>query len=176
MALIFPAKIPFKKGFKIRRFSYSASRSSFGAAICVALVRTSIVFCNSVSADRSGMAASRFLAAADACGILVYVLRLKVINCIAVAAGKSCEWCLGSRCFFILALIFPAKIPFKKGFKIRRFSYSASRSSFGAAICVALVRTSIVFCNAVSADRSGRDLAVSAGSVQLFCSRPCWHV
>ena len=51
-------------------------------------MRTSIVFCNSASADRSAMAASRLPAAAAASGILFYVLRLKVINCIAVAAGK----------------------------------------------------------------------------------------
>ena len=34
-------------------------------------MRNSIVFCNSVSAGRSGMAASRFLAAAAACRILL---------------------------------------------------------------------------------------------------------
>ena len=69
-----------------RRFSAWASRSGFGAAICVALVRTSIVFCNSVSADRSGMAASRFLAAADACGILL---------CFAVESHKLyCSGCM----------------------------------------------------------------------------------
>ena len=56
-----------------RRFSACVSRSSgFGAAICVAAVRISIVFSNSVSADRSGMAAPRFLAAAAACAILVF--------------------------------------------------------------------------------------------------------
>ena len=43
----------------------------FGAAICVAVVRNSIAFYNSVSADCSGMAASRFLAAAAACRILL---------------------------------------------------------------------------------------------------------
>ena len=54
-----------------RRFSAWALRSGFGAAICVAIVRNSIVFCNSVSAGRSGMAASRFRAAAAACRILL---------------------------------------------------------------------------------------------------------
>ena len=81
-------------------------------------MRTSIVFCNSVSADRSGMAASKFLAAAAACGILFYVLRFKVINCIAVAAGKlrMVPW---QQIFFHFgADDFPSKIPFKKCFKI----------------------------------------------------------
>ena len=63
-----------------RRFSAWASRSGFGAAICVAVVRNSVAFCNSVSADRSGMAASRFLAAAAACGILL---------CLAAESHKS---------------------------------------------------------------------------------------
>ena len=55
-----------------RRFAPWASRSGYsGAAICVAALRNSIVFCNSVSADRSGMVASRFLAAAGACVILL---------------------------------------------------------------------------------------------------------
>ena len=63
--------------FLIKFFFKSASKSSFfrfgvkirfwscqTAAICGAPVRNSIVLCNSVSADRSGMAASRFVAAA----------------------------------------------------------------------------------------------------------------
>ena len=54
-----------------RRLSAWASRSGFGAAVCVAVVRDSCVLCNSVSADRRGMAASRFLAAAAACRILL---------------------------------------------------------------------------------------------------------
>ena len=40
------------------------------AAICGAVVRSSSVVRNSVSADRNGVAASRFLAAAAACVIL----------------------------------------------------------------------------------------------------------
>jgi len=57
--------------FLNRRFSAWASSFGFGAAIYVAVVRNSIVFRNSVSADRSGMAASRFLAAASARVILL---------------------------------------------------------------------------------------------------------
>ena len=53
------------------RFSALASRYGFGAATCVAAVHNSIVSCNRVSADRSGMDVLRFLAAAAACVILV---------------------------------------------------------------------------------------------------------
>ena len=70
-----------------RRFSAWSSRSGFGAAICVAIVRTSIVFCNSVSADRSGMAASRFLAAAGA-SVYYCVLQRSVVNRTVVAAWR----------------------------------------------------------------------------------------
>ena len=48
-----------------------ASRSGFGATISDAVVRSSIVFCNSVSADRIVMAASRLLRAVAALVILL---------------------------------------------------------------------------------------------------------
>ena len=54
-----------------RLFVALASRSGFGAAISDALARSSIVFCNSVSADRIVVAASRLLGAAAACVILL---------------------------------------------------------------------------------------------------------
>ena len=63
----FPSKNPFKKCFKIVFFFALASRSGFGATISDAIARSSIVFCNSVSADRIGMAASRLLLALAAC-------------------------------------------------------------------------------------------------------------
>ena len=71
------------------KFLQNRRLCGFGAAICVAAVRNSIVFCTSVSADRSGMAASRFLAAAAACGIFLM--------------SFAAEWCFGSRYFSILA-------------------------------------------------------------------------
>ena len=46
-----------------------ASRSGFGAAISDAVARSSIVFCNSMSADHIVVAASRLLGAAAACVI-----------------------------------------------------------------------------------------------------------
>ena len=48
-----------------------ASTSGFGAAISDTVARSSIVFCNSVSADRIVVAASRLLGAAAACVILL---------------------------------------------------------------------------------------------------------
>ena len=52
-----------------RLFSALASRSGFGAASFDAVARSSILFCNAVSADRIGMAASRLLGVAAACVI-----------------------------------------------------------------------------------------------------------
>ena len=54
-----------------RLFPALASRSGCGAAISDAVARISIVFCNSVSADRIVVAASRLLRAAAACVILL---------------------------------------------------------------------------------------------------------
>ena len=51
-------------------FSALASTSGFGAAISDTGAGSSSVFCNSVSADRIGMAGSRLLDAAAACVIL----------------------------------------------------------------------------------------------------------
>ena len=57
------SNFPFKNLFK--------KRSGFGAAIFDAIARSSMVFCNSVSADRIVVAASRLLGAAAACVILL---------------------------------------------------------------------------------------------------------
>ena len=55
-----------------RLFFALASRDpGFGAAISDAVARSSIAFCNSVFADRIGMAASGLLGAAAACVILL---------------------------------------------------------------------------------------------------------
>ena len=63
--LIFLSKILFKKCFKIVFFLlWRRDPSGFGAAIADAVACSSIVFCNSVSADRIVMAASRLLCAA----------------------------------------------------------------------------------------------------------------
>ena len=67
----FPFKIPFKKCFKIFFFLLWRRDPGFGAAISDAVARSSFVFCNSVSADRIVVAASRLLGAAAACVILL---------------------------------------------------------------------------------------------------------
>ena len=54
-----------------RFFFALASRSGFGATISDAVVRSSVVFCNSVSADRIVMAVSRLLRAVAALVILL---------------------------------------------------------------------------------------------------------
>ena len=66
----FPLKILYKSA-STSSFFFLALRSGCGAAISDAVARSSIVFCNSVSADRIVVAASRLLGAAAACVILL---------------------------------------------------------------------------------------------------------
>ena len=116
----FPSKNPFKKCFKIVFFSlWRRDPSGFGATISDAVAGSSIVLCNSVSADRIVIAASRLLRAVAAFVILL-----------SFAAGSSkSSWsgCMKAatvicqQIFSILALvIFLLKILLK----------SASKSSF----------------------------------------------
>ena len=63
------------------------SRSGFGAAISDASARSSLLFRNSMSADRIVVAASRLLGAAAACVILLF-LQLGIVNRIGVAASR----------------------------------------------------------------------------------------
>ena len=60
-----------KKCFKIVFFSLWRRDPGFEATISDAVARSSIVFCNSVSADRIVVAASRLLPALAACVILL---------------------------------------------------------------------------------------------------------
>ena len=96
-----------------RLFVALASRPpGFGAAISDAIARSSIVFCNSVSADRIVVAASRLLGAAAACVILLSFAaedRKSYWNGCIKAAKVICQQIFS---------IFPFKIPFKKCFKI----------------------------------------------------------
>ena len=102
-----------------RLFVALASRSGCGAAISDAIARSSIVFCNSVSADRIVVVASRLLGAAAACVILLSFAaedRKSYWNGCIKAAKVICQ-----QIFLILALIiFLLKFLFK----------SASKSSF----------------------------------------------
>ena len=63
----FPFKNNFKKRFKLLLWR----RDPRGGAISDTVARSSIVFCNSVSADRIVVATSRLLGAAAACVILL---------------------------------------------------------------------------------------------------------
>ena len=149
----FPSTNPFKKCFKIVFFSlWRRDPSGFGATISDAVARSSIVFCNSVSADRIVMAASRLLRAVAAFVILLSFAagsRKSYWSGCMKAATVICQ-----QIFSILALvIFLLKILLK----------SASKSSFfrsGVEIPVLELQfptplrvSSIVFCNSVSADR-----------------------
>ena len=72
LALVnFLLKMLLESASKSSCFFALASRSGFGATISDAVVRSSIVFCNSVSADRIVMAASRLLRAVAALVILL---------------------------------------------------------------------------------------------------------
>ena len=154
-----------------RLFVALASRSGFGAAISDAVARSSIVFCNSVSADRIVVAASRLLGAAAACVIL---LSFAAEDCKSYCSGCiQAAIVICQQIFAILALvIFLFKIPFKKVLQNRLFVALASRSGFGAAISDAVARSSIVLCNSVSADRivvaASRLLGAAAACVILL--------
>ena len=68
----------FRFGVEIRFWSCKI------VAICGAVVRNSFALCNSVSADRSAVVASTFVAAAAAS--VLRVLHLRVVNRIVMAA------------------------------------------------------------------------------------------
>ena len=119
--VIFLLKILFKSASKSSFFRSGVEihPSGFGATISDAVTRSSIVFCNSVSADRIVMAASRLLRAVAAFVILLFFaagLRKSYWSGCMKAATMICQ-----QIFSILALvIFLLKIILK----------SASKSSF----------------------------------------------
>ena len=111
-------KILLKSASKSSFFAL-ASRSGFGATIFDAVVRSSIVFCNSVSADRIVMAASRLLRAVAALVILLSFaagLRKSYWSGCMKAATVICQ-----QIFFILALV---------NLLLKNLLKSASKSSF----------------------------------------------
>ena len=116
----FPFKIPFKKCFKIVFFLlWRRDPSGFGAAISDAVALSSIVICNSVSADRIGVAASRLLAAAAACVIL---LSFAAEDCKSYWSGCiQAAIMICQQIFAILALVI---------FLLKSLLKSASKSSF----------------------------------------------
>ena len=90
------------------------------AAICGACLRSSIAFCTSLFADRSGVAASRFLFVAAAC---VLLLCFAAESCKSHCNGgvKVANLALAAKFFDFGNIIFLFKIPFKKLFKIDVF-------------------------------------------------------
>ena len=107
-----------------RLFVALASRSGFGAAISDTVARSSIVFCNSVSADRIVVAASRLLGAAAACVILLSFAtehRKSYWSSCMKAATVICQ-----QIFSILALvIILLKILLKSASKLSFFWFGA---------------------------------------------------
>ena len=69
--VIFLLKFLLKSASKSSFCRFGVEIFGFGAAISDAIARSSIVFCNSVAADRIVVAASRLLGAAAACVILL---------------------------------------------------------------------------------------------------------
>ena len=90
------------------------------AAICGACLRSSIAFCTSLFADRSGVSASKFLVVAAACVIL---LCFAAQSCKSHCNGgvKVANPALTAKFFEFGSTRFPYKIPFKKLFKIDVF-------------------------------------------------------
>ena len=170
----FPFKIPFKKCFKIVFLSlWRRDPSAFGAAISDAIARSSIVFCNSVSADRIVVAASRLLGAAAACVILLSFAaedRKSYWNGCIKAAKVICQQIFSILALIIFLLKFLLKSASKSSFC--RFGVEIHPSGFGAAISDSIARSSIAFCNSVSADRivvaASRLLGAAAACVILL--------
>ena len=119
--IIFLLKILLKSASKSSffRFGVEIPRSGFGAAISDPVARSSIMFCNSVFADRIVVAASRLLGAAAACVVLLSFaagLRKSYWSGRIKAAKVICQ-----QIFPILALII---------FLLKFLLKSASKSSF----------------------------------------------
>ena len=110
------------------------------------VVCTSIVLCNSVSADRSGMAASTFLAAAAASVILLCFAsenRESHCNgCMKVANG----WCFGSIIFWALIIVL-LNFLLKSASKSSFFRFGVEIHPVWSCTSVQFVKSlSVVFC------------------------------
>ena len=112
----------------------------FGAAVLElpffdAMARSSFVFCNSVSPDRTLMAASRLVGAAAACVILS-----------SFAAGPRKDYWSKVAIVICCTGDFRFTIPFEQCFKSVFFFALAPRSGFGAAISRTFVRKGLCVC------------------------------
>ena len=85
-------------------------------------MRNAFAFCSSLFADRSGVAASRFLVVAAACVIL---LCFSAESCKSHCNGgvRVSNAALATKILDFGTIHFPFKIPFKKCFKIVVFLY-----------------------------------------------------
>ena len=132
--VIFLLKILLENASKSPFFAL-ASRSGFEATNSDAVARSSIVFCNSVSADRIVMAAWRLLHAVAACVILLSFaagLRKSYWSGCMKAATVICEQIFSILVLVIFLLKILLKIAskssfFRSGVEIRFWSYNFRR-------------------------------------------------
>ena len=160
-------KILLKSASKSFFLHWRRNPSGFGATISDAVARSSIVFCNSVSADRI----------VNGCVQGCFVLWLhSYYYCLLEWLHEGCDMdLLADFSPFLALVIFLLKILLKNTSKSFFFALTA-RSGFGATSSDAGARSSIVFCNSVSAGRvvmaASRLLRAVAAFVILlfFCS------
>ena len=107
--VIFLLKILLKSASKSSFFRSGVERSGFGATISDAIARSSLVFCNSVSADRIGMAASRSfegsLARNAFLALVIFLLKI-----LLKSASKSSFFRSGVEIHPVLELQFPTPL------------------------------------------------------------------
>ena len=140
-----------------RRFSAWGLRSGFGAAIYVAVVRNSIAFWNSVSADRSCWHVS-MACLLQTCIDVTWLSGIQrgECSCSAHAHVGMFKWHVCSK-------------PAKRRLGCQVFS--------GESAAVLLMLMLACLSGMLVRNLHKRDLAVSysSGSLQLCCSRSCWH-
>ena len=143
----FPFKSPFKKCFEIVFFSlWRRDPSGLGAAIADALARSSIVFCNSVSADRIVVSGCVKVAWCPGCMRNTIVFCSWISQIVLEWLHQGCDSDLSAD-FSILALvIFLVKFLFKKCFKIVFFLWRRDPSGFGAAIPIVIMYKKASLC------------------------------
>ena len=135
----FPFQIPFKKWSKSSFCRFGVEIRFWSCNFRDGVARSSNVFCNSVSADRIVVAASRLLGAAAACVILLSCVaedRKSYWNGCIKAAKVICQQIFSILALIIFLLKFLLKSASKSSFC--RFVALTSRSGFGAAILVVI--------------------------------------
>ena len=108
--VIFLLKFLFERCFKIDVFPLRRRDSVLElqiVAFCAACVRSSIAFCNSLFADRNGVAASRFLVVTAACVIPASSNVCKIIAFSGIIAGGTFFCCQTIFAFFVISMCLP---------------------------------------------------------------------